>query len=393
MRILVLLLLVLQIANFTTSMDAKALSAAITRFSSRFCNELEKDKSIVSSPLSAEIVLALLTLGTTDLAHTELLTSLGISDDDAIRSSFSLVASKLRSVKGVTLNVANKVYIKEGEYDLRSELKEDAVKIFDADFEKVNFDDGVAAAQLINNWVESKTNNRIKDLLSSDSLNADTRLVLINALYFKGTWKKQFNPNNTIDQPFHVNNSITVKVPRMYKEDNYKYGESQELQAQLLEMAYEDDEASMLIVLPNEVEGLNKILKKLADGYDLMAEVDKMFSTKVQVSVPKFKIETTIDLAKVLPKLGIKAIFDSKHSGLTRILNNDEMLYVSEAVQKAFIEVNEEGAEAAAATGMVMMLRCARPPPPRFHADRPFLYMLVNSEGIMLFVGVYRGTA
>ncbi|XP_045542438.1 antichymotrypsin-2 isoform X2 [Papilio machaon] len=375
------------------NMSDKVVTSAIAQFSARFCNELDKSTSVVSSPLSAEFVLALLALGTTDPAHEELLTSLGITNDDAVRSSFSAVSSNLRSVKGVTLNVANKVYLMDGNYDLNEQLKEDAVKVFDASFEKVDFSNGAAAAELINKWVESKTNEKIKDLISSDSLNSDSRLVLVNALYFKGTWKKQFDPANTLDQPFNVDTEKTVMVQMMYLEDNFIYGESQELGAQLLRMHYVGENASMLIVLPNEINGLDGVLKKLADGYDLMAEVDNMFNTKVQVTIPKFKIETEIDLCDLLPKLGIKAIFDSNNSGLTKLLNTDEKLYVSKAVQKAFIEVNEEGAEAAAATAMGIMLCSAvigEPPVPRFDADRPFLTVILVDD-TPYFMATQRG--
>lgn len=369
-------------------MDSKALTSSIAQFSVKFCNELDKSTSVVSSPLSAEFVLALLTLGTSDPAHSELLTALGIPNDNAIRS-FSSVAEKLKSIKGVTLNVANKVYIKEGDYDLNENMKEDAVKVFDAALEKIDFNKSVAAADAINKWVEGKTNNKIKDLISSDSLGEDTRLVLLNAIYFKGTWKKQFDPQNTLNQPFFIAEETTVEVPMMYKEDNYLYGESSELGAQLLQIPYVGDEASMLIVLPNEITGLDAVLKKLASGYDLLGEVDKMYKTKVQVTIPKFKIETEIDLTELLPKLGIISIFKSNNSGITKLLNKPETLCVTQAIQKAFIEVNEEGAEAAAATGMVMMLRCAPMPAERFFADRPFLYVLLQ-ERTELFVGAYR---
>ncbi|CAH0747451.1 unnamed protein product [Diatraea saccharalis] len=371
-------------------MDAKALPSAIARFSAKFVNELDKSKSVVSSPLSAEFVLALLTLGTTDEAHNELLTSLGIPDDDSIRSSFSSISSKFRSIKGVTLNVANKVYVMDGGYDLQPQLKEDAVKVFDAAFEKVDFSDSGHAASLINAWVEDKTNKRIKDLISPDDLDSSSRLVLVNAIYFKGTWKKQFQPQNTMDQPFYVTPTTTVDVPMMYKEDNYKFGNSVELKSLLLEMPYIDNEASMLIVLPEELDGLDSVLQKLAAGHDLFADVANMFDTKVQVTIPKFKIETEIDLGDLLPKIGIKKIFDKTNSGLTKILNVDEPLYVSKGIQKAFIEVNEEGAEAAAATGMVVMMRCAMPSP-TFYANRPFLFLLLDNQRTVLFIGVFNG--
>ncbi|XP_063832680.1 serine protease inhibitor 3/4-like isoform X3 [Ostrinia nubilalis] len=378
-------------------MDAKQLASSIAQFSAKFCNELDKNKSVVSSPLSAEILLALLTLGTTEPAHDELLTALGIPDDASIRSGFSVVSDKLKSIKGVTLNVANKVYVMEGAYDLHSELKQDAIKVFDAGFEKVNFEESAAAASLINKWVEDKTNNRIKDLISEDDLNRYTRLVLVNAIYFKGTWSKKFDPMHTMDKPFHVNATTTIQVPMMYKEDNFRYGESEALNAQLLEMSYVGGEASMLIVLPREVEGLDGVLKKLAGGFDLLGEVErKMFSTKVQVTMPKFKIETEIDLNTLLFKLGIKSIFNSKGpSGLTKVLNCDEPLYVSKAVQKAFIEVNEEGAEAAAATELLYKKRKSnrRKPlaKPVFQADRPFQLFIVEEFDTVLFTANYRG--
>lgn len=375
------------------NMDSKAVSSAIAQFSTKFCNELQKDKSVVSSPLSAEFLLALLTLGTTEPAHSELLTSLGVSDDDSIRSSFSIVSDKLKTLKGVTLNVANKVYIQDGPYELHPELKEDAIKIFDAAMEKVDFCDSVSTIAAINEWVESKTNNKIKDLLSKDSVDGNTRLVLVNALYFKGTWKMKFAPANTHDRPFYINANSTVQVPMMYKEDNYALGLSQELNAKLLQLDYIGEEASLLIVLPEEVEGLNDVMSKLASGYDLLSEIEKMHKTKVQVTIPKFKIETEIDLKSLLPKLGINAIFSQKNSGLTKLLNNDEALFVSKAIQKAFIEVNEEGAEAAAATGMVIMMRCAPRPPLQFNADRPFLYLLFGANRTPLFIGAYRGIA
>ncbi|CAH0600569.1 unnamed protein product [Chrysodeixis includens] len=384
---------------FTTSetnsnianMDSKAFSSAIAHFSSKFCVELEKGKSVVSSPLSAEYLLALLALGTTDRAHEELLSSLGFPDDAAIRSTFLEASTKLKSISGVTFNVANKVYLPEGAYDLQEEIKNDAIKIFDAAIEKLDFAKGAEAAQAINAWVEGKTNNRIKDLLTPDSIDNSTRIVLVNALYFKGTWKKQFDPMHTTNLPFHITATSTVDVPMMFKEEDYRYGDSAELKAQLLEIPYVGDEASMLIVLPHDIEGLEAVLAKLAAGHNLMAEYDNMYHTKVQVTLPKFKIETEIDLGELLPKLGIKTIFNRGGSGITKMLNTNEDLFVSKAVQKAFIEVNEEGAEAAAATGMVIMMRCARPPAPRFRADHPFLFALAGRDRAQLFVGVYRG--
>ncbi|OWR42344.1 serpin-2, partial [Danaus plexippus plexippus] len=208
-----------------------------------------------------------------------------------------------------------------------------------------------------------------------------------------GPWRSPFDPLNTSDQPFHISPSETVDVPMMYKEDDFFYSESKELNAQLLCLEYVKSKASMLIVLPEKIDGLNEVLAKLADGYDLIGDVRNMFKKEVQVTIPKFKIETEIDLAELLPKLGIQSIFDQNNSGLTKILNNSEPLSVSKAVQKAFIEVNEEGAEAAAASAMVMVGCCLTLDEPqviKFTADRPFFVAIISNETIY-FTATYRG--
>ncbi|XP_053601689.1 serine protease inhibitor 3/4-like isoform X2 [Plodia interpunctella] len=371
-------------------MDQTALSAAVAKFSAKFCNELEKNKSVVSSPLSAEFVLALLTLGATEPTLTEILKALGIKNEKLIRGSFSKVTSKLKSLKGITLDVANKVYIMEGKYDLKPELKKDAIEVFDAELEKIDFKKSTDAAKRINSWVEEKTNNKIKDLLPPDCFDALTRLVLVNALYFKGTWKTQFSLKNTTKLPFHINAATTVDVPMMYQEEKFYYKESSDLNAQLLAMPYVGDEARMLIVLPKEVEGLDALLTKLAQGHNIMNDINKMSYIKVHVTIPKFKIETEIDLNDLLPKLGIKQIFNKEYSGLTKILNEEEPLYVSKAIQKAFIEVNEEGAEAAAATAaQTRTRRSLSPPSVVFLADRPALWCLLV-HGVVAFTARYQ---
>ncbi|XP_022127510.2 antichymotrypsin-2 isoform X2 [Pieris rapae] len=387
----VLLLPIFLKAVASSIMDSKTLSSSIAKFSAKFCNELDKSTSVVSSPLSAEYILALVALGCEGPAHEEILQSLGFPEDNAIRSSFSSMSSQLKSIKGITLNVANRVYIQDGGYKLNSALESDAVKVFDAGLKIIDFGSG-GAAQEINKWVESKTNERIKDLLTSDSVNSDTRLVLVNALYFKGSWLKPFHKMMTYDRPFFLDESTTVDIPMMNAKDDFFYGESKDLGVQYLKMQYEGEEASMLVVLPSKVDGLNDVIKKLADGYDLLADVETLEETKVDVTIPKFKIETEIDLMDVLPKLGIKTIFEPANSGLTRMLDSEEKLFVSKGVQKAFIEVNEEGAEAAAASAMGVMMCCAimEPPTPEFTADRPFLAVILVGNDVY-FEAIYRG--
>ncbi|KAI5632536.1 serpin (serine protease inhibitor) domain-containing protein [Phthorimaea operculella] len=371
-------------------MDSKDASSTLCKFAAKFCNEVEKGKSAVSSPLSAEYLLALVALGATEPSHSELLTALGFQENDEIRSAFSSVSSKLRSLKTVTLKVANRVYVNEGPYQLEPYLLEDATKVFDAGIEKIDFKQSKAAANTINQWVEQQTNHKIKNLFSDDSFDDATQLVLVNAIYFKGAWKNKFLLQRTKPQDFHIDTKTTTKVPMMHITDYYMYSESEALGVQLLEMPYVNNEASMVIILPKEIEGLNGVLQKLADGEDLMDELKKMRRQEVRVSLPKFKIETTINLNDLLPKIGIKSIFSQNNSGLGNMLSPSAPLYVSEAVQKAFIEVNEEGAEAAAATGIEYEVCCRSPSPRRFTADRPFLAAIFVA-GVPYFVAAFRG--
>ncbi|KAI5632535.1 serpin (serine protease inhibitor) domain-containing protein [Phthorimaea operculella] len=378
-------------------MDYRAVSSNISKFSAKFCNELEKDKSVVCSPLSAEYLLSLIALGADEPSHSELLTALGFRDKDEIRSAFSTVSSKLRSQKSVTLNVANRIYVKEGPYQLEPGLLEDAIKVFDAAIEKIDFNQSKDAASTINQWVEEQTKGKIKDIVSPGALDSRTRIVLVNAIYFKGTWKEQFRKHHTQPQDFHINANTTIKVPMMYNEHEFNYYESVLLRAQLLEMPYVGNEASMVIILPWDIEGLNSIVQILADGYyDIQAELKNMYHTKVHVSLPKFKIETEINTKDLLEKIGIKSMFNSKiNTGLNNLLRPPEagVLYVSQAVQKVFIEVNEEGAEAAAAFAMGMVLLSARrPPPPKiFKANRPFLVTILVQDIPIFYAKYYAG--
>ncbi|XP_037300615.1 serine protease inhibitor 3/4 [Manduca sexta] len=380
-------------------MDAAAFSSAVAQFSTKFCNELDNTTNIVCSPLSAENLLALLTLGSTDPARTELLKALGFPDNDdhkSIRSTFGALNGKLKAIKGVTLLVANKIYIKDGGYEVEPELKKDAEDIFDTEFEKINFKDSASAAQLINQWVEHKTKNQIKDLFSSSSFSAFTRLVLVNALYFKGVWKNQFNPKDTIKQVFHLDDKKTVKIPMMFKEQKFNYYASPDLQAQLLEVSYAGEETSMVFILPDDIVGLNAVMQNLADGHDLMSEIKKMTPTKVKATLPKFKVETEIDLTKLLPQLGIKAIFNKDDSGLSELLSPAQEVYVTEAIQKVYIEVNETGGEGGDGSGIDIrsisfMADAETRESAYFRADHPFLYLLMGPDNTILFIGAYRG--
>ncbi|XP_073954086.1 serine protease inhibitor 3/4-like isoform X1 [Choristoneura fumiferana] len=370
----------------------RQVSYSVANFAAKFCNELGTDKTSICSPLSAEIMLALLALGCKNQSHDELLKALDMTDDDAIRSSYGFLTSTLKSVQDAALNVANKerkpddkyannifqfsldqldfignesaaaninnwvlnvankVYLKKGG-ELKPDIEKDARNVFQSSLDQLDFIEKEAAAATINNWVAQQTNNKIKDIVSPDMMSEDTRVVLVNAIYFQGLWVKPFYASATKNRSFRVNERTTIQVPMMSLTETYfDYGVSKELKAKLLRMKYQGGQASMVIVLPDEVEGLKSVLQKLASGHNIMTDIESMRSTDLDIVIPKFKVETTIDLKKLLPNLGIKSIFDAKNADID-MLKSNEKLFVSDAIQKALIIVDENGTKAAACTG------------------------------------------
>ncbi|XP_061710482.1 alaserpin-like isoform X7 [Cydia pomonella] len=380
------------VAMASATGEEKILNDGNNVFTANMFSEVVKEqagKSVVMSAFSVLQPLAQLALASVGESHDELLRAIGLPNDNVTKAVFPKVTAQLRAVQGVKLNMANKIYI-----PTNAQVKEDfaalSKSVFGSEFKNIDFTKNVPAAQEINSWVEDHTNHKIKDLVDPNSLGADTRAVLVNALYFKGSWEKKFNDKATTDRDFHVTKDKTVKVPTMYKKDEFKYAESKELDAKLLELPYEGKEASFLIVLPNEIDGLPALQEKLKNPTALDKAVAEMREVEVNVYLPKFKIETTIDLKKVLQKIGITSLFDAAKARLDNLLKNESGLYVSDAIQKAFIEVNEEGAEAAAANVFPVPMAASWPPPRvrEFIADHAFIFLLKAGDSA-LFGGVF----
>jgi len=239
------------------------------------------------------------------------------------------------------------------------------------------------ARKTINTWVEEKTNDKIKDLIPAGALDSLTRLVLTNAIYFKGDWSIKFKEENTKESDFHITEQKTAKVQMMYQKENFEYANLDNMQ--LLQMHYKGDELSMLIILPKTIGDMEAIESNL-NLETLQSNLKQMRKREVDVYLPKFKMTTgTLDITSILAKMGMKDAFSNAadFSGMSERKD----LYISSVVHKAFVEVNEEGTEAAAATGVVMKLLSISEPIV-FRADRPFIFMIRdNATQSILFIG------
>nr|XP_026485753.1 alaserpin-like isoform X5 [Vanessa tameamea] len=360
------------------------------KFTANMFNEVvkaNKEKSIVLSAYSVMPPLAQLALASVGESHDELLNAIGMPNDNVTKAAFSFANSKLRSTKGVTLQTASKIYVAQN-YELNNEFAAVSRDTFGSEVKNVDFSKNTEVAAEVNAWVEDQTNHRIKDLVDPASLTSDTRALLVNAIYFKGTWKIPFQTFATKDRDFHVTKNKVVQVPTMYNKDTYSYTESIELNAQILEIPYEGDEASCVFVLPREIDGINELAEKLKDPTVLDKAMSNMREIEVEVYLPKFKIETTTDLKDILQKMDVQRLFSPKTARLDNLLKHTSNLYIDSALQKAFIEINEEGAEAAAANDFGIRVLSGIPDALQFEADHPFVFYLYNGNNI-LFNGVY----
>lgn len=179
-----------------------------------------------------------------------------------------------------------------------------AAKSFDASTQNLNFSNSAVAASVINKWVENKTNSNIKDLFASDAFTNDTRLVLVNAIYFKGIWKDKFDPRNTFKGSFHLDDGSTVTVDFMILKKIFKYGYLQDLKASVVTLPYKDSDISMLFILPDNQTGL-PLLEKSLKSVNIQDIVKNLTLKQITVLLPKFKIETELDMKTTLQAVSL----------------------------------------------------------------------------------------
>lgn len=189
-------------------------------------------------------------------------------------------------------------------FSVKKSFQDVASKSFNSEAQSLDFSDSANAAKTINGWVEDKTNHKIKDLISDDSLDSDTRMVLVNAIYFKGTWVYEFDKTKTFKGPFYLNEEETVTVDFMKIKKHFSYGQFPELKASAIELPYKNSDISMFIILPDSKTGLAELESNL-NTIDINELSKKMFSQEVNVELPKFKIEFDVELNEPLKKVKI----------------------------------------------------------------------------------------
>jgi serpin B len=363
-------------------------------FSLRLYGELSRRPgNVFFSPFSVRVAFAMLHAGAKGETAAQIGDVLGFSE--SIHTTLPEIIQSLNSTGSgnYELAVANSIWAQQGPA-LRKDFIDLIAQSYGGECASVDFVNAAeATGHRINEWVEGKTQEKIKGLLSPGDLTALTRLVLVNAVYFQGNWISPFEKEFTFDQPFFTDHD-QVTVPFMSQCESFPYAEGDGFQA--VDLGYKGDDLSMLILLPDQKDGLSELEKNLSVK-SLQDCIARITVTKVIVLVPRFKVAWgSTDLSDYLKSLGMTLAFapQADFSGINGCYPPDpEALAVSMALHKAFVEVNEEGTEAAAATAM-MMIALGEPyfdrprPIPVFCADHPFLFAIRDRRsGMILFLG------
>ena len=345
----------------------------------------EDQGNLFLSPYSISTALAMTYAGAKGKTAAEMAEVLHFTvPQEQLHPGFAALTAKLHGdikKEGYQLRIANRLWGQAGYHFLPTFLQVTRDH-YGAELAQVDFaQDTEAARHTINAWVEEKTEEKIKDLLAQGVLDSGTTLVLTNAIYFKGDWQRKFEAKATKDAPFLLTPQKKVTVPMMRQRGKFAYGVVGNVQ--VLELPYVGKDLSMFVLLPKEVDGLADLEKSLSEE-TLNTWTSGLREQTVEVLLPKFKMTSGFRLEKVLGAMGMPLAFSDKadFSGMT----GQRGLFISAVIHKAFIDVNEEGTEAAAATAVVM--RAPAPPNPIFRADHAFLFLIRdNRTGSILFLG------
>lgn len=297
-----------------------------------------------------------------------------------------IAALEPESASTYELAIANRLWGQKN-YGFLPEFLNLTERYYSAPLQEVDFINATENARLtINAWVEQQTQNKIQDLLSQGILNPLTRLVLTNAIYFKGNWLVPFDASTTQNQPFYLSSGETIDVPMMHQMEYWNYAHLDGLQ--VLELPYEGETLSMVILLPEQIDGLVQLEQQLtpdnlqewlssAQEFPMM-----MDGAPVSVWLPKFKLTSTFELEDTLSAMGMPQAFtNADFSGM----NGQRDLSISKVIHKAFVDVNEQGTEAAAATAVLMATRGGNQ---TCRIDRPFIFLIRDrNSGSILFLG------
>jgi serpin B len=309
---------------------------------------------------------------------------------ETMQVSGRLAAALTDPKRPVTFRIANRLFGEQA-YRFERAYLESTKAAYGAALEPLDFRRAAdQARERINGWVEQQTERRIRDLVPPGAIDRDTRLVLVNAIYFLGDWAAPFEKEATRPAPFHTSRSDRKDVPTMHRTEAFPFVAKDGVK--VLELPYRGGGMSMLLVLPDQVDGLDAVERSLTEQ-KLGELAAALTPERVAVAVPKFEVNPPqpLSLVEALRAQGMRRAFDggqADFTGMAKPPDPADRLYLGQVFHKAFVRVDEKGTEAAAATAGVMVRAAALPPPREFRADHPFLFCIRDTaSGLLLFLG------
>ncbi len=377
-----------------TQIEENAIVGGNNKFTFALYDKLREEKgNLFFSPYSISTALAMTYAGARGQTQAQMAKVLCFPAiaSDANQTKFHEAFGQI--IKGINerggkgayeLTVANALWGQKG-YKFLNEYLALIEMDYGGGFNQVDFINATEEArQTINRWVEKKTNDKIKDLIGPNVLDGLTRLVLTDAIYFKGKWASQFDTKLTKNEPFTMLDGQKIDVPMMKQMEEFKYMDANDLQ--MLELPYVNDEASALILLPKKIDGLPDLEKNLT-WQNLAQWLEKLERQSVVVSIPRFKMTEQFKLNETLKSMGMTDAFVNGKANFSG-MDGTRDLFIASVIHKAYVGISEEGTEAAAATEVEMKLRGVPMPPPVFRADHPFIFLIRdNKSGGILFIG------
>ncbi len=373
--------------SLTGSIEPDVVEAN-TEFGFNLFNEIlnaEQDKNIFISPFSVSLALAMTLNGaaeTTEQAMTDTLQLQG-NDSETINTNYALLLQALKtSDPKVTLEIANSLWADQ-HFTFNQDFLQRNTDYFGAEVSTLDFADP-NSVDTINQWVDTNTNGKIEKIL--EQIDENEILFLINAIYFKGAWQTEFDPADTRDNTFHLTDGSQKQVPMMARDGEYPFYYASDFTA--ISLPYGNGRVSMYIFLPSQNASLDQFLENL-NAENWQNWISQFHEQKVWLQIPKYKFEYKVNLNKVLSALGMGIAFDTQAANFRRMLPDGVIptsnLSISRVDHKTYVEVNEEGTEAAAVTNVGIVATSA---PPEFIVNRPFFFAIHDNETkTVLFMG------
>jgi len=366
------------------------ITSGMNQFATTTYHELARGTdNIVFSPFNISTALSMALAGARGQTATEMAATLHQPPADAAyHAAVADLVSRLNksaNTAGDELSMANALWLAQG-LKILPAFEKTIRDQYGAPPTLLDFSANAEAARArINSWTSDHTKGKIQQLFGPGSIDPRTRLIITSAIYFNGKWSSPFKPTSTNPAPFKLEGGGTTDAKLMHQTDNFDYGETTSLQ--ILQMKYADQSLAFVVLLPKTPDGIGNLEKSLTAD-NLTGWLAKLSNQRVEVLLPKFRAESEFQLAKALSNMGMKAAFQDSadFSGI----DGRRDLFISQVVHKAYVDVSEQGTEAAAATGVSMMPMAIRQPQqhPVFRADHPFVFLIRDTHtGVILFAG------